>query len=85
MGLTSADFRSDRPARRSRRHSPASLRQPIEDLRLISTPGFSNLPDESPAYLRVPLLFLYRGEVVPSFTLQAILLWLRVTLGRSEG
>jgi hypothetical protein len=27
----------------------------------------------------VPLLFLYRGEVVPSFTLQAILLWLRVT------
>ena len=25
------------------------------------------------------MLFLYRGEVVPSFTLQAILLWLRVT------
>jgi hypothetical protein len=30
--------------------------------------------------LRVPLLFLYRGEVVPSFTLQAVLLWLRVPL-----
>ena len=25
------------------------------------------------------MLFLYRGEVVPSFTLQAILLWLRIT------
>jgi hypothetical protein len=55
-------------------------RQPAEDLRLISTPGFSNVPNESPGNLRVPLLFLYRGEVVPSFTLQAILLWLRVPL-----
>ena len=27
----------------------------------------------------MPLLFLYRGEVIPSFTLQAILLWLRAT------
>jgi len=54
-------------------------RQPAEDLRLISTPGFSNLPEEAAAGLRVPLLFLFRGEVVPSFTLQAILLWLRVT------
>ena len=55
-------------------------RQPAEDLRLISTPGFSNLPDETGKGMRVPLLFLYRGEVVPSFTLQAILLWLRVPL-----
>jgi hypothetical protein len=55
-------------------------RQPAEDLRLISTPGFSNLLDETDAGLRVPLLFLYRGEVVPSFTLQAILLWLKVPL-----
>jgi hypothetical protein len=54
--------------------------QPAEDLRLISTPGFSNLPDEMAMQLRVPLLFLYRGEVVPSFTLQAVLLWLRVPL-----
>ena len=27
----------------------------------------------------VPLLFQYRGEVIPSFTLQALMLWLRVT------
>ena len=54
-------------------------RQPAEDMRLISTLGFVNLPDEVTTPLRVPLLFLYRGEVIPSFPLQAILLWLRIT------
>ncbi|CAN5243992.1 hypothetical protein BH20VER2_BH20VER2_18340 [soil metagenome] len=54
-------------------------RQPAEDLRLISTIGYTNLPDEISSDLRVPLLFLYRGEVIPAFALQAILLWLRVT------
>ena len=54
-------------------------RQPAEDMRLISTLGFVNLPEEVATALRVPLLFLYRGEVVPSFPLQAILLWLRIT------
>jgi len=54
-------------------------RQPTEDLRLVSTGGFVNLPDEGNSGIRVPMLFLYRGEVVPSFTLQAILLWLGVT------
>lgn len=54
-------------------------RQPNEDLRLISTAGFVNLPEEDDDELRVPLLFQYRGEVIPSFSLQAILLWLRVT------
>src|SRR5216683_2301719 len=54
-------------------------RQPNEDVRLISTPGFVNLPEEAADDLRVPLLFRYRGEVIPSFPLQAILLWLRVT------
>ena len=29
----------------------------------------------------VPMLFQYRGEVIPSFALQAILLWMRVTPG----
>ena len=28
----------------------------------------------------MPLLFQYRGEVIPSFALQAALLWLRVPL-----
>ena len=54
-------------------------RQPSEDLRLVSTQGSTNLPDEISSSVRVPLLFLYRGEVVPSFPLQAILLWLRAT------
>ncbi|MFL6539859.1 MAG: CHASE2 domain-containing protein [Chthoniobacterales bacterium] len=54
-------------------------REPDEDLRLISTQGFVNLPEEESSSVRVPLLFMYRGEVIPSFTLQAILLWLRVT------
>ncbi len=54
-------------------------RQPSEDLRLISTLGFVNLPNETSDDLHIPLLFRYRGEVIPSFTLQAILLWLRVT------
>lgn len=54
-------------------------RQPNDDLRLISTQGFINLPDEISPGIRVPLLFLYRGEVIPSFALQAVMLWLRVT------
>ena len=54
-------------------------RQPTEEMRLISTLGFVNLPEEATTPLRVPLLFLYRGEVVPSFPLQAVLLWLRIT------
>lgn len=54
-------------------------RQPDEEMRLIATLGFINLPDEIADSIHVPLLFRYRGEVIPSFTLQAILLWLRVT------
>ncbi len=54
-------------------------RQPTEDLRLVGTPGYVNLPDEVSSSIRVPLLFLYRGEVIPSFALQAALLWLRIT------
>lgn len=54
-------------------------RQPDEDIRLISTPGFINLPGEGGEPVRVPLLFAYRGEIVPSFPLQALMLWLRIT------
>jgi CHASE2 domain len=50
-----------------------------QDLHLISTPGFINAPGEQTDRVRVPLLFLYRGEVVPSFALQAIMLWLGAT------
>lgn len=54
-------------------------RQPDEEMRLIATAGFVNLPDEIADGIHVPLLFRYRGEVIPSFALEAILLWLRVT------
>ena len=54
-------------------------RQPGEDVRLISTLGFVNLPEEVADDIHVPLLFQYRGEVIPSFALQAALLWWRIT------
>jgi hypothetical protein len=54
-------------------------RQPSEEMRLIATAGFTNLPDEIFDGIHVPLLFRYRGEVIPSFAFEAILLWLRVT------
>lgn len=53
--------------------------QPEEDFRLSSTIGFVNVPQVERAFHSVPLLFRYRGEVVPSFTLQAILLWEKLT------
>ncbi|PYJ07714.1 MAG: hypothetical protein DMF06_14860 [Verrucomicrobia bacterium] len=54
-------------------------RQPGEEMRLIGTLGFVNLPGEIADGIHVPLLFRHRGEVIPSFAFQAILLWLRVT------
>jgi hypothetical protein len=54
-------------------------RQPSEEMRLIATAGFTNLPDEISDGIHVPLLFRYRGEVIPSFAFEAILLWLRLT------
>ncbi|HST29945.1 MAG TPA: hypothetical protein VLK27_03810 [Chthoniobacterales bacterium] len=53
--------------------------QPSEDVRVLSTLGFINLPGEAVHDFRVPLLFQYRGEVIPAFALQAVMLWLRVT------
>lgn len=54
-------------------------RHAADDLRLIAAQGFTNLPDGVASKVRVPLLFLYRGEVIPSFALQAVLLWMRLT------
>jgi hypothetical protein len=54
-------------------------RQPTEDVRLIAKLGFINLPGEVADAIHVPLLFQYRGEVIPSFALEAVLLWLRVS------
>ena len=57
-------------------------RQPDEDLRLISTIGYVNLPDVTTT--RVPLLFNYRGEVIPAFALQAFLTWARVPMSEVQ-
>src|SRR6266550_2537734 len=54
-------------------------RQPDEDVRLISTLGFVNLPSDVASEIRVPLLFQYRGEIIASFALQAAMLWMRIT------
>lgn len=54
-------------------------RQPAEDLRLLSTPGFIPSSREFASNIRAPLLFQYRGEVIPSFALQAAMLWLKIT------
>jgi len=53
--------------------------QPSEDVRVLSTLGFVNSPGQAAEDLHVPLLLQYRGEVIPAFALQAIMLWLRVT------
>jgi hypothetical protein len=54
-------------------------RQPDEDIRLISTPGLINSPDEKGNAFRVPMIFDCRGQIVPAFALEAIMLWLRLT------
>ena len=53
--------------------------QPSEDVRVLSTLGFVNFTEKAADDLHLPLLFQYRGEVIPAFALQAIMLWLRTT------
>jgi hypothetical protein len=55
-------------------------RQPDEDMRLISTLGYVNLPGGVFDETHAPLLFQYRGEVIPAFALQAFLAWARIPL-----
>lgn len=59
-------------------------REPDEDLRLISSLGYINLPDETSNETRVPLLFNYRGEVIPAFALQAFLTWARIPMSEVQ-
>jgi hypothetical protein len=53
--------------------------QPSEDYRLSSTLGFTNLPPARDRFDSVPMLLRYRGQVIPTFTLQAVLLWAKLT------
>jgi hypothetical protein len=50
------------------------------DLQLSIASGFLNLPETPGRRRSIPLLLRYRGQVVPSFTLQAILLSEKLTL-----
>jgi len=50
-----------------------------EDLRLTAAVGFTNVPSQGEITRKAPLLFRYRGQVVPSLALQAIILWLKLT------
>lgn len=53
--------------------------QPSESYRLASTMGFTNLPPLHRHFNSVPLLLRYRGQVTPTFPLQAVLLWAKLT------
>ena len=54
-------------------------RQPTENFRLTSTVGFINLPPVYERHNSVPLVLRYRGQVVPAFSLQAVMLWMQLT------
>jgi CHASE2 domain-containing sensor protein len=49
--------------------------QAKEDFRLSSTVGYTNLPQGRPSTTTIPLVLRYQGEIVPTFALQAVLLW----------
>ncbi len=53
--------------------------QPSESYQLASKIGFTNLPPLHSHFNSVPLLLRYRGQVTPSFTLQAVLVWAKLT------
>lgn len=54
-------------------------REPIEALRLAAELGFTNVPVVKEPLRRAPLVFSYQGQIVPSFLLQALLLWFKLT------
>ena len=60
---------------------PLVALQPSEELRLAATLGFFEpfAASDGKAVGRMPLVFRYRGQVVPSFVLQAAMLWFGVT------
>jgi hypothetical protein len=53
--------------------------QADSDLQLAIPCGFLNLPESPGPHRKIPLLLRYRGQVVPSFALQAILLSEKLT------
>ena len=52
--------------------------EPGEDIRLTAALGFANVPPTETVTQHAPLVFRYRGQMVPSFALQAMMLWFGV-------
>ena len=53
--------------------------EPGEELRLAAALGFANVPPVETTAMHAPLVFRYRGELVPSFVLEGLMLWRGVT------
>jgi hypothetical protein len=53
--------------------------EPGEDIRLTTALGFSNVPPSETTARHAPLVFRYRGQIVPSFALEAMMLSYGVT------
>jgi hypothetical protein len=54
-------------------------RQPKEEYRLSAALGFVNIPPSRFPTSMIPLVLKYRGQVVPTFTLQAAILWSQIS------
>ncbi len=54
--------------------------QAEEEFGLSTVAGFTNLERANKRHHSVPLLWRYRGQVVASFVLQAVILWEKLTL-----
>lgn len=50
-----------------------------EDLRLSAAVGFTNVLSRGEVAREAPLLFNYRGQIVPSLALQALIQWFKLT------
>ena len=48
--------------------------EPGEDIRLTTALGFANVPPSETTVRHAPLVFRYRGQIVPSFALEAMML-----------
>src|SRR5262249_53360074 len=53
--------------------------QPKEDFRSAVTLGFTNIPERKHPLNATPLVLRYQGRIVPSFPLQAVLLWMKLS------
>jgi hypothetical protein len=53
--------------------------EPGEDIRLTTALGFCNVPPSEQTARHASMVFRYRGNMVPSFVLEAMMLWYGVT------